>query len=1201
MALEPLESRLLFAAQFDAVADAHVQRLTANTSFANANFGASSALLISNNPDNTREIYLTFDISTATSIGSAAVELFGGQTDLNAGDNFIGIFAVPTTSWVEGNGTVPPDESGAGLNLDDTPAGEIRWNNRPSQTGGDLDTVVVGIEQTYSWDVTSYVQARKAAGASLVSFKLIATSGAGVASFSSREGGTTPVLSVEDDLAAPAASASSSSVTVSGGTSQTVTVTYTDNAGIDPASIGLTDLTVTGPGGALTVTGVTVDSANPKAVVATYTLTPPGGSWDGADNGTYTIAVNNGAVTDFGGNFAVGGGSFTVAIPVDTTPPVVASYNAQAITSGGGANYTFTVTYTDNVAIDVNSIGIGDVTVSRAGGPNLTVTNVTRSGSGGTVNATYTVSAPGGNWTAADNGTYTISVAAGAVADTNGNVNVASSGTFQVAIPDTGAPTVVITPVSTITTAGLASTQITVTYTDNQLVDASSIDSGDVTVVRDGGGALAVTLLSKSSSVNAASIVAVYSVAAPGGFWNSDDTGTYTITVLPSAVRDTSNNFTSLAGDSFEVSIPSTTAVTDPTFNGGVPVSTGFVAEAVAADAQGRVLVAGRQGDRAAGNSQSVLQRLNPDGTLDTFWGEGGNIISLPTDNDGFHAVLVDEKQRVVAAGYRGGDLQIVRYDSRGRLDRRFGQRGIVLADWGGTDDTIHAVVAVPGGGLVVAGTSGGSLALARFDDRGNIVTGFGVGGAKLIKPDADNGALGAVALLSDGSIVAAGSKGAGVILLRLDAAGNPVAGFGSGDGIVVAAGLGVRTDLGVQDPSIGMAVDRDSRIYVGSRTTGGDMGVRRFNADGTVDNTFDTDGIESVDLGGNDDVDFVGLQGTGQIVLAGTTDAGVPGGGTRKLAVAVLQPDGSLAAGFSAGGKFTDDSGVVADPGASGPFVLHAAGMMQSDGKALITLADAMAKPTSSPLRRLVTPGSGVLGRFGVVNGRSAKLAFTDADGTKVSLSLKGGGFGEALWDGSVLDLVVTGSGTRSSLGVSGRGGNGRVVLRDFRTDGALRAFSGKAVDIVGTFFVNGEAGKLSFGSLSGTVASAGSMASLAVSGNVAGAFVLSGISLGSDSKVGGTGAAADTYAAGAIRKASISGQVTASFFGAGVDPVNGTFGDSDDRAPAGIASLIGSVSVRRAVDASTLFEAGAFIGSYRLPARVQPGVDGRFVVLPV
>ena len=58
-------------------------------------------------------------------------------------------------------------------------------------------------------------------------------------------------------------------------------------------------------------------------MVADYRVVPPGGSWDAADNGTYTVRLADNQIKDFSGNFAVGGviGSLVVDIPI-TEPPV---------------------------------------------------------------------------------------------------------------------------------------------------------------------------------------------------------------------------------------------------------------------------------------------------------------------------------------------------------------------------------------------------------------------------------------------------------------------------------------------------------------------------------------------------------------------------------------------------------------------------------------------------------------------------------------------------------------------------------------------------------------------------------------------------------------------------------------------------------------------------------------------------------------
>ena len=86
-----------------------------------------------------------------------------------------------------------------------------------------------------------------------------------------------------------------------GQTSYDIVIEYSDNSAIDVSTLDVSDITVTGPGaiGTLTVTGVTEPTGTDGTPrFATYTVTPPGGAWDLADNGTYTIAINGGQVFD---------------------------------------------------------------------------------------------------------------------------------------------------------------------------------------------------------------------------------------------------------------------------------------------------------------------------------------------------------------------------------------------------------------------------------------------------------------------------------------------------------------------------------------------------------------------------------------------------------------------------------------------------------------------------------------------------------------------------------------------------------------------------------------------------------------------------------------------------------------------------------------------------------------------------------------
>jgi glucose/arabinose dehydrogenase len=120
----------------------------------------------------------------------------------------------------------------------------------------------------------------------------------------------------------------------------------------------------------------------------------------------------------------------------DTTAPT-ATATLSNVTTTGAAAYDFTVTYTDNRSVNVSTIDNNDVLVTGVNGFSQLATrvNVSVSTDGSPRTATYRLTAPGGTWDTTDNGTYTVALRTGQVADTSGNTAAAATlGTFQVAI-----------------------------------------------------------------------------------------------------------------------------------------------------------------------------------------------------------------------------------------------------------------------------------------------------------------------------------------------------------------------------------------------------------------------------------------------------------------------------------------------------------------------------------------------------------------------------------------------------------------------------------------------------------------------------------------------------------------------------------------------------------------------------------------------
>jgi hypothetical protein len=147
---------------------------------ATLNYGASTALEAKLNAtvDNNREFFVRFDLTDVkATVSSAKIRLFGNA---NTTAKVISVAGVSNVTWVEGTGT-GQDVTG------------IDYNSRPVIDGA-ITTLSVGITAGFwEFDITSYVQAQKTAGASKISLSFTQTTSStnGQTSFSSRQNATT--------------------------------------------------------------------------------------------------------------------------------------------------------------------------------------------------------------------------------------------------------------------------------------------------------------------------------------------------------------------------------------------------------------------------------------------------------------------------------------------------------------------------------------------------------------------------------------------------------------------------------------------------------------------------------------------------------------------------------------------------------------------------------------------------------------------------------------------------------------------------------------------------------------------------------------------------------------------------------------------------------------------------------------------------
>ncbi len=228
----------------------------------------------------------------------------------------------------------------------------------------------------------------------------------------------------------------------------------------------------------------------------------------------------------------------------------------------------------------------------------------------------------------------------------------------------------------------------------------------------------------------------------------------------------------------------------DSTFDGDgllTPYLTGSdYAADMALQPDGKIVIAGYT---IGANLNPFLVRLNPDGSVDNGF-NGSGLIIVPALYRGWLSGLeIQPDGNIVAAGgidsLTGTELFIMRVQPNGSFDLSFDGDGMSVVDLFSTDEWVESIALQPDGKIVLTGQGWGAsqweLFAARLLSDGSLDTGFsGDGNYRLSKPSAGHDVL----VMPDGDILLAGAPqgGAlqGMLLIRLDAGGEPVAAYGS-------------------------------------------------------------------------------------------------------------------------------------------------------------------------------------------------------------------------------------------------------------------------------------------------------------------------------------------------------------------------------------------------------------------------------------
>ena len=282
---------------------------------------------------------------------------------------------------------------------------------------------------------------------------------------------------------------------------------------------------------------------------------------------------------------------------------------------------------------------------------------------------------------------------------------------------------------------------------------------------------------------------------------------------------------------------------------------------------------------------------------LDPSFGVDGLAPTSLSNHDWFPEAALGRQPdgKILAASeYSADTWQLTRLNPDGSLDTSFGVNGVALAKFtitssSGAYPAPNAIAVQSDGSILVGGEfveGYGTPALCRFTAGGQLDQTFGTNGfVDLSGYESPNSArVMGIALRPDGRILLALSSGSFLQAVQLMPNGSIDSSF--------------YTPQAVSDITQAIALLPNGQFLLAGLSR-----VARFNADGTLDTSFGTNGYAAVNFGSPFPfMSEIAIDPAGRIVVAG--DAQFSSNGPSQMAVARLTSSGALDTSFGSGGS---------------------------------------------------------------------------------------------------------------------------------------------------------------------------------------------------------------------------------------------------------------------------------------------------------
>lgn len=316
-----------------------------------------------------------------------------------------------------------------------------------------------------------------------------------------------------------------------------------------------------------------------------------------------------------------------------------------------------------------------------------------------------------------------------------------------------------------------------------------------------------------------------------------------------------------------------------------VGVESSYAGIAVTEMSDGSIIVTG------ANDSYGYVTKLTADGTLDTSFATSGELKISGSGPSGLaiNAVTIDKNSKIVIGGTNhaisSSDLYLARLNTDGSFDTdsdadsslSFTSNGYVTVDLG-LDETIEDIATLSDGSIIGVGKKGTFGFVVKYLENGSLDTlGFAASdGYKSVDLDpvasTDVGTFTRVKVKSDGKIVAAGftiDSNPINVIVQLNSDGSLDTTFDT-DGIV-------SHNYGLSSAQIfGLDLDSQERIIITGHNSNGtdlDIFIARVTATGSKDTLFNSSGGILFNYNADEAAHIVKVMSDGSILIAGADD----------------------------------------------------------------------------------------------------------------------------------------------------------------------------------------------------------------------------------------------------------------------------------------------------------------------------------------